>query len=456
MVDIADVGNANLTEVAHFDTYPSHNNTGIQGAWSNYPFFDSGHVIVSDITGGLFILDPLLCPVTAPPMDLLAQATGDNSISLSWNDDLSQGESYVVYRSEGGCAADDFIKIADHITEEQFTDLGASGLVDIGYKVAKVNADGVCESTRSSCSETQTTGICTAAPVFSGIQAVSSNNANTCGLNVQWGTASSQCGSIVNYNIYKSLDETVEPVVENLVATGIDTQNWVDNDVIYDQYYHYMVRAVDVSNTNEENNLVTQFNKPEGELANGTWSSGAEVGDTGLSQNTRHVGWELVTDTVFAGERSYWSQDNNDACNRLTSDPISLTAGEVSELSFQTLYDIEDRWDGGVIEISVDQGPWMMPPLMPGYPNTFNDSDDFCNYAENTPAFSGSINSWQEHTVDLAAYEGQEIQVQFSYSTDETVNDSGWFIDEVAVSNAQVPGVCATVGSDLIFLDGFE
>ncbi len=46
-------------EVAHFDTQPyGDNSSGFQGAWSNYPYFDSGIVVVSSIGEGLFVLEP--------------------------------------------------------------------------------------------------------------------------------------------------------------------------------------------------------------------------------------------------------------------------------------------------------------------------------------------------------------------------------------------------------------
>lgn len=46
------------TETAHFDTKPrGPNNPGFSGSWSNYPFFDSGIVVVSSIDEGLFILE---------------------------------------------------------------------------------------------------------------------------------------------------------------------------------------------------------------------------------------------------------------------------------------------------------------------------------------------------------------------------------------------------------------
>ncbi len=45
-------------EVGYFDTFPAHDDAGFSGAWTAYPFFPSGTVIVSDRSGGLFILDP--------------------------------------------------------------------------------------------------------------------------------------------------------------------------------------------------------------------------------------------------------------------------------------------------------------------------------------------------------------------------------------------------------------
>ncbi|MEM1179072.1 MAG: choice-of-anchor B family protein [Acidobacteriota bacterium] len=48
-----------LTEVASFDTHPESNSSS-GGAWSVYPFFDSGLVAISDINRGLFLLRPNL------------------------------------------------------------------------------------------------------------------------------------------------------------------------------------------------------------------------------------------------------------------------------------------------------------------------------------------------------------------------------------------------------------
>ncbi|WP_442847266.1 choice-of-anchor B family protein [Leeuwenhoekiella sp. H156] len=56
ILDISDIGNANFMETGFFDTYPASNVTGFEGAWSNYPYFASGNIIISDIEGGLFVI----------------------------------------------------------------------------------------------------------------------------------------------------------------------------------------------------------------------------------------------------------------------------------------------------------------------------------------------------------------------------------------------------------------
>jgi choice-of-anchor B domain-containing protein len=45
-------------QVGWFDTYPEDDGPGFDGSWSNYPYFPSGNVIISDINRGLFVVDP--------------------------------------------------------------------------------------------------------------------------------------------------------------------------------------------------------------------------------------------------------------------------------------------------------------------------------------------------------------------------------------------------------------
>jgi len=55
VIDVSDP--ANPVEVGHFDTEPfGEDAPGFAGTWSNYPFFQSGIVVVSSMDEGLFIL----------------------------------------------------------------------------------------------------------------------------------------------------------------------------------------------------------------------------------------------------------------------------------------------------------------------------------------------------------------------------------------------------------------
>lgn len=56
VLDAKRAADANLREIAYFDSYPQGASTTFHGAWSNYPFFESGIIAISDIDNGLFLV----------------------------------------------------------------------------------------------------------------------------------------------------------------------------------------------------------------------------------------------------------------------------------------------------------------------------------------------------------------------------------------------------------------
>ena len=69
ILDINDISNP--VEVAYFDTDPVSNKVAFEfGAWSSYPYFNSGIVVVSSIDQGLFVLQPTTLSVTAREQDV--------------------------------------------------------------------------------------------------------------------------------------------------------------------------------------------------------------------------------------------------------------------------------------------------------------------------------------------------------------------------------------------------
>ncbi|NNK80558.1 MAG: choice-of-anchor B family protein [Flavobacteriales bacterium] len=86
VLDITDIANGNLSEVGYFDVYPPNDNLSFNGSWSNYPYFESGNIIVTSQSGGLFIVKestPQACPA---PSNVLASNITTTSALLTWDD----------------------------------------------------------------------------------------------------------------------------------------------------------------------------------------------------------------------------------------------------------------------------------------------------------------------------------------------------------------------------------
>ncbi len=64
ILDLVDIANKNLYEIAYFDLYLGSDSVFFRGAWSVYPYFESGNLIVSSRDDGLFILRPTLSPLS--------------------------------------------------------------------------------------------------------------------------------------------------------------------------------------------------------------------------------------------------------------------------------------------------------------------------------------------------------------------------------------------------------
>ena len=58
VLDISNISSPSnpMTEIGYFDTFPDNDSTAFNGAWSVYPYFASGNIVISDIDRGLFVV----------------------------------------------------------------------------------------------------------------------------------------------------------------------------------------------------------------------------------------------------------------------------------------------------------------------------------------------------------------------------------------------------------------
>lgn len=83
ILDSKKVENANLRELAFFDTFYQNNGTSFNGSWSNYPFFESGIIAVSDINNGLFLLQPNIKEIITEHPSFTECGSGQKLINVS-------------------------------------------------------------------------------------------------------------------------------------------------------------------------------------------------------------------------------------------------------------------------------------------------------------------------------------------------------------------------------------
>jgi Immune inhibitor A-like, MAM domain/Reelin subrepeat B len=265
-----------------------------------------------------------------------------------------------------------------------------------------------------------------------------------------------------------------------LRASGLAGSPFVDRQVTTGVTYYYVVRSVDGANGSEDDNVAEVSATPTGPLADGVWASGGEIGDplfdasTGsafgdptrttagaahaggaiTANATEHVGWHVISDgNSHTGDRHFYSTYSDGQCSTLESEPIALTVGQSSQMSFWTKYGIESGYDGGVLEISTNGGTsWSTLTPTGGYPGSFTHSGNACGYSIGHGAYTDNLGSWTPQSVDLSAYNGQTVRLRWVFSTDSGTTADGWHVDDVAITHAQVPGACTGV----IFADGFE
>ncbi len=141
--------------------------------------------------------------------------------------------------------------------------------------------------------------------------------------------------------------------------------------------------------------------------------------------------WESVADPLGSGNQVLWGNKGDELDNALIFE-ADLSGVDTATLTFDNYIDIEEQWDFGVVQVSTDGGQtWTSL----ANENTRSDvvEEGYPRIKENLPGFTGYYDNWQKETFDLNAYAGQKVHVAFRYLTDWGYNDSGWFIDNIAI-----------------------
>jgi hypothetical protein len=194
------------------------------------------------------------------------------------------------------------------------------------------------------------------------------------------------------------------------------------------------------------------------------------------AESERH-GWTSVGDPVTAPNIAawqrralspvrhvFWGPDNNGQTDGEKADlpdeqslvsPLLEAGPDPLVISFQHRFAFEGgNWDGGLIELSADDGASWVDVGTSLYNGSTNASTS-APIGASRRAFVARSPGWPNFTsasLDLGtAYAGQKLRLRFRIGADESTGAPGWDIDDIAVSGlarnpfrAQVPeaGTC--------------
>jgi uncharacterized repeat protein (TIGR01451 family) len=169
-------------------------------------------------------------------------------------------------------------------------------------------------------------------------------------------------------------------------------------------------------------------------------------GDLGAWSVAHHPGlgasdWEISEGWANSGSRAWFAPNVTMTADQYLSLHLPAALPHSMVLSFWHAVDLESFYDGGVVEVSTDDGAtWVdLEPyfLENGY--THELYSDISNPLSGRLAFSGYSFGWILSRVDLSAFAGELALIRFRLGTDAEFGYSGWSIDDIVIErNAQI------------------
>jgi hypothetical protein len=186
-------------------------------------------------------------------------------------------------------------------------------------------------------------------------------------------------------------------------------------------------------------------------MTGGDLAIGSQTFDTVNTTFFASYGYDLGTQTMLLLNNAYESDV------ALETKPFTVGYAGNFEMSFWHFYALEEGYDGGVVEISVNGDEWVDVTEMGGSFDIGYDGEVFeqdLQVLSGRPVFHGRNDvgafGGMERIDFGTALNGNEVQLRFRVGSDSSASDIGWFIDNVTFSNILSP-----VFSDLVAGDTF-
>lgn len=155
--------------------------------------------------------------------------------------------------------------------------------------------------------------------------------------------------------------------------------------------------------------------------------------------------WAPMLDPLASSTLHSWYSDASDISankdDRLISPPVLVTAA--TKLNFWHRYSTEVTFDGGVLEVTTNNGVTWKDVKDAGGLIVKGDYDGPASALGGRPAWNGMSSSFpmmEEVEVDLGALAGKTVKVRWRLKTDTNLGDLGWWIDDIRFRDIAVTG----------------
>ncbi len=155
----------------------------------------------------------------------------------------------------------------------------------------------------------------------------------------------------------------------------------------------------------------------------------------GLATNN----WRTVTTTVDTPPNAAFAPDPSTVHDIRLDSTIFTVQSASAQLTFRNNYITETGFDGGVLEISLNGGPFIDilaaggSFVSGGYNRTL--STGFSNPLPGRQAWSGNSSGYINTVANLPAAAGQNVQLRWRMGSDSSVASTGWWIDSIEISD---------------------
>ncbi|MBI3193913.1 MAG: choice-of-anchor B family protein, partial [Ignavibacteriae bacterium] len=416
-VKVVDLTNpASPIELGGYDTYPSDDDANYDGAWSTYPFFPSGKIIVGDMSSGLYVVDVNLNGPKTPSLFIAySDYLTPTSVQLSWNDPTETNAGTPLTNFELHLYRNSTLIAVIDSGIENYTDNSRTLHQYYTYTLRAVTATdsstGAIAGAYAGGHANPTTPSAFSATEATGGVLLSWKNPST----QEDGTPLNDLAYILIYRDGVLLDSTAQTS-----ADSGQTRSYTDNAL---GLHSYFIKARDNETPVHYSSATSTVTAYGGILSmmsedfdstlpifysTGTWNKTAENSKSGAYSLTESPGGLYPHNST-----SY-----------IEMPPVIL--GNTGMLQFNTIAIIAYA-DFGFVDISRNQRQsWTSIKVY-----NMNMHPEWADYI-------AGPDDWFTERVDLSAYTNDTVIVRFRFVSNSTNNADGWYIDDVYIGPTDI------------------